>query len=622
MDNSLAALAEKIGNGSPSHLQRLEFLVSTVPVAIYTCKADGDFGATFVSDGVRALWGYEPQEFLKDSRFWIDRLHPEDADRIIAGLGVLPAAGQYSHEYRFRTKSGEYRWVRDELHLLRGTAGEPLEIVGHCSDITERKGAEAALRESEARLALIFNSSSDTQILLRVEPGGRLITETVNRAFREKLNIRTGQDIGDFLGKDFEVLLAVMGNTPDEIEHRRAFYLRSIAQNATLRFDIPYSPAGGAIEVVVSPIVDRNGYCTHVLGSARDMTERRKAEAALRESEERYALVTEATLDGIFDWNLETGDSHLSLRFKEILGYTSDGHAGDELPSDCASVFARLHPEDLTWLNELVVRPHAGQALEMFEREVRFQRKDGTYCWVAARGQAVRNAAGLPIRFIGAIHDITERKRSEDTAAFLASIVQSSEDSIVGNGLDGIILSWNASSERFWGYTAGEVIGKHVKILFPPERVHEFECNLEKVHRDEPIKRFETVRVRKDGRLIAVSIILSPVKDPHGKLLGVAAIYRDITERKQAEDQLLAAKQAAEASAVSLRVSEERYALATQATYDGIFDWNLATGESYLSPRFKQILGYSPDELPNDLASFHRPGPSRRPRAGKWEDFR
>ncbi|HTM11690.1 MAG TPA: PAS domain S-box protein [Bryobacteraceae bacterium] len=467
MDNSLASLAENVGDGSPSYLQRLEFLVSTVPVAIYTCKADGDFGATFVSDGVRALWGYEPEEFLRDSRFWIDRLHPEDADRIIAGLGALLAADQYSHEYRFRTKSGEYRWVRDELRLLRGTAAEPLEIVGHCIDITER----------------------------------------------------------------------------------------------------------------------------------------REAEAALRESEERYALVTEATLDGIFDWNLETGDSHLSPRLKEILGYTNDGHA-DERPDNCASFFARLHPEDRMWLDQLMVLAHAGQALESFEREVRFQRKDGSYCWVAARGQAVRNAAGRPTRFIGSIHDITERKRSEETAAFLASIVQSSEDSIVGNGLDGIILSWNASSERFWGYAAEEVIGKHVKILFPPERVHEFERSLEKIQRDQPVTRFETVRARKDGSLVPVSIILSPVKDPHGKLLGVAAIYRDLTARKEAEDQLLAAKQAAEASAASLRVSEERYALATQATYDGIFDWNLATSESYLSPRFKEILGYSADELSNDPASF------------------
>ncbi len=462
MDNSLAALAESVGE-SPSHLQRLEFLVSTVPVVIYTCKAGGDYGATFVSDGVRALWGYEPQEFLQDQRFWIDRLHPEDAERIIAGLGLLAAAGQYSHEYRFRTKSGEYRWVRDELRLLRGSAGEPLEIVGHCFDITERKEVEAALRESQ----------------------------------------------------------------------------------------------------------------------------------------ERNSLVTEGALDGIFDYNLETGESHFSSRFKEILG-----DAGDESSQDRRSSFGCVHPDDLAWLNEMVVRRDADQAIERFEREVRLQRKDLDYCWVVARGQVVRNAAGVPIRFVGAIHDITERKRSEDAVAFLASIVQSSEDSIVGNGLDGIILTWNASSERFWGYTAEEVLGKHVQILMPPARVHEFANQIEKIHRDEAIQLYETVRVRKDGSPVAVSVILSPVRDPHGKVLGVSAIYRDITALKETENQLLEAKQAAEASAASLRVSEERYALATQATYDGIFDWNIETGDSYLSPRFKEILGYSVDELPNDPATF------------------
>src|SRR4029079_5405910 len=112
MDSSLVALADKVGSGSPSHLQRLEFLLSSVPVVIYTCKAGGDFGATFVSNGARALWGYEPAEFLKDSRFWIDRLHPEDAGRIVAGLGAVLAGAPKSHETPFPNKHREYLCVR------------------------------------------------------------------------------------------------------------------------------------------------------------------------------------------------------------------------------------------------------------------------------------------------------------------------------------------------------------------------------------------------------------------------------------------------------------------------------------------------------------------------------
>ena len=393
--------------------------------------------------------------------------------------------------------------------------------------------------------------------------------------------------------------MAATGLTAEEIELRRTFYQRAISENTTVRFDSPASPSRQAVEVAASPVIDQTGRCTHLLWTGRTITERLKAEAALWESEERYALVTEATLDGIFDWNLETGDSHLSPRFKEILGY-----GDDELSNDPSSFFGRVHPDDLAGLNQLLVRGNAGNASEMFEHEVRLQRKDGSYCWVASRGQVFRSPRGLPARFVGAIHDITEQKDAEDAMAFLASIVQSSDDSIVGTGLDGRIRSWNAGSERFWGYAAEEVIGKHIRILYTRERVHDFENNIVKRHRFEPIERFETIRARKDGTLVAVSLILSPIKDVHGKLLGVSAIYRDITKRKEAEERLLSANQAAEASAASLRVSEERYALVTQASYDGIFDWNLVTGESYLSPRFNEILGFGDGELPDGPSAF------------------
>ena len=123
------------------------------------------------------------------------------------------------------------------------------------------------------------------------------------------------------------------------------------------------------------------------------------------------------------------------------------------------------------------------------------------------------------------------------------------------------------------------------------------------------------MRLRKNGTFVPVSVILSPVKDARGKLLGFAAIYSDMTERNEAEARLLAAKQAAEASAASLRESEERYALVTQATRDGIFDSNLVTGASYHSPRLNEILGYGEDEMPTGPSSFFdQVHPDDRPR--------
>ena len=202
METSLILLAEEVSENSQSPQQRLEFLVNAGPMVLFTCEAAGEFRATFVSEGVRTLWGYEPEEFLNRSGFWSSRIHPEDTERFRNNLDVLLERGRHGHEYRFRAKNGEYRWMHDELRVVRDSAGKPKEIVGHCVDITERKRAEAALRESEARLALIFNSTSDLQVLFRVEPDNRLVTETINRAYIENFKANTGKDAMDFVGRD------------------------------------------------------------------------------------------------------------------------------------------------------------------------------------------------------------------------------------------------------------------------------------------------------------------------------------------------------------------------------------------------------------------------------------
>jgi PAS domain S-box-containing protein len=141
-----------------------------------------------------------------------------------------------------------------------------------------------------------------------------------------------------------------------------------------------------------------------------------------------------------------------------------------------------------------------------------------------------------------------EQKHGERTQAFLASLVQSSDDSIVGITLDGLIASWNRASEQLWGYTAEEAIGKHLTMVFLPEQKQDFQQVLERIERNERVERLEDVRLKKDGTSIDVSVIRSPIKDSRGQLLGVSAVYSDITQRKQAEAELRGAKEAAEAA--------------------------------------------------------------------------
>ena len=206
--------------------------------------------------------------------------------------------------------------------------------------------AEAALRESEALQKVIFNSTSDLQALFRIEPGiaGRhtFVTESVNRAMAENLRSRMGQAAADFLDRDFGELLAATGLSTEQIEQRRALYGRAVEERSPLRFDTPSSGLRDALEVSVYPVMDQHGTCTHILWNGRNIAKRIAAEAGRRESEERYALVTEAIHEGIFDWNLVTGVSYLSPRYKEILGFRDD-----ELPNDGESFSGAFIPRTL-----------------------------------------------------------------------------------------------------------------------------------------------------------------------------------------------------------------------------------------------------------------------------------
>jgi len=134
-----------------------------------------------------------------------------------------------------------------------------------------------------------------------------------------------------------------------------------------------------------------------------------------------------------------------------------------------------------------------------------------------------------------AARDITERKRVEEERSRLAAIVDSSDDAIIGKSLDGIIISWNSGAEKIYGYTAMEALGQHVFILVPPDHVDDIAHILGKIRRGESVFHYETVRMRKDGCLIEVSLTFSPIKDREGRLIGASTIARDITERKKAE---------------------------------------------------------------------------------------
>jgi PAS domain S-box-containing protein len=172
--------------------------------------------------------------------------------------------------------------------------------------------------------------------------------------------------------------------------------------------------------------------------------------------------------------------------------------------------------------------------------------KDGTERPIDDSAAPIRDERGSTLGVVLIFRDVTERRRAEETRRRLAALVESSDDAIVGKTLDGVITSWNAGAERLYGYRAEEVLGKPFSVLVPPDRAGEVDDTITRLRRGDGIDHFETVRRRKDGGLVEVSVSYSPVLGADGRLAGISVIARDVTERKKAED--------------ALRESEQRFA--------------------------------------------------------------
>jgi PAS domain S-box-containing protein len=171
------------------------------------------------------------------------------------------------------------------------------------------------------------------------------------------------------------------------------------------------------------------------------------------------------------------------------------------------------------------------------------ERPDGTRVPFMPYPTPLHDATGKIVGAVNMLVDLTERSHAEQVMQLLASIVESSDDAIVSKDLNGVIVSWNPGAERLFGYTSEEVVGKSVTKLFPPELLHEEDAILERIRRGERIAHYETVRRRKDGSLVDVSLTVSPVRNAAGRVTGVSKIARDISTRKKAEQDRLRALQ-------------------------------------------------------------------------------
>jgi PAS domain S-box-containing protein len=261
----------------------------------------------------------------------------------------------------------------------------------------------------------------------------------------------------------------------------------------------------------------------HLIGMGIDITQRSRAEAALHESEGRYRTLFEYAPVGIVIANPDSYYVDANASICSMLGYTREEFIG-------------LHASDIVAPAETA---HIDTALEELhnradhQREWHFRRKDGTT--FAAEVIATMMPDGY---LMGMIRDITDRKAADDYRARLAAIVESSVDAIISIDLHGMIVSWNKGAQQIFGYPARAMIGTPIARLAPDDRAEEGRSISERIAQGQSVKRFETLRLTSDGRLVNVSISASPLRSSDGRVSGASLIARDISELKERENEV------------------------------------------------------------------------------------
>jgi PAS domain S-box-containing protein len=285
---------------------------------------------------------------------------------------------------------------------------------------------------------------------------------------------------------------------------------------------------------------------------------RRREEEALQKQSEWLRITLASIGDGVISTDAEGRVAFMNGVAETLTGWSQAEAIGRRL----VEVFRIVDERTGEPVENPALRALREDTVVRFPNQTLLIGRDGTERPIDDSAAPMRNDSGGVLGAVLVFRDVSERKRAEEAQAFLAAIVESSDDAIVSKTLDGIIRSWNAGAERLFGYKAEEVIGRPITLIIPPERQDEEQEILARLRNGERIDHFETVRVSKQGRRIDISLTVSPVRDSAGRVIGASKVARDITDRKKAEKALLEADRRKD-EFITLLAHELRNPLAT-----------------------------------------------------------
>jgi PAS domain S-box-containing protein len=523
LDTSVQVLAQR---ALRENEQQLWAIFNQATVGMATASLDGKFEK--VNERLAAILGYEPAELQE--RSFIDITHEADRAATQRELRALLTGkvSRYSLEKRYVRKDGSLVWSLITVTLMKNSTGSPERFIGVIEDISDRKRAEAARQQSAERLQLALDA-------------GRLGDWTWD-APTDALSF----------GPRFAEIYALSPTatiTWTELAERihpddRAAV--ELARQQALRTRTDYSvdyrivrPSGAERWIATHGrgIYSERGLNLGMSGVVQDITELKNAHAGIEERERQLSLVYHHVSDVIFNLSVEPDGG---FRFQTV----NEPFLAATGLAKTAVIGRRIE--------EVIPEPSRSLALAYYRRALAEKK---TVRWEqtthAASGENVGIVSVTPVfdskghilNLIGTVHDVSERRRSEEARLRLAAVVESSDDAIYSTTLEGIINSWNRGAERMFGYRAPDMIGQSLALLFPPERIEEESSILKRLLAGERIDHYETTRRRRDGTRIDVAVTVSPIHDTASRIVGISKIARDVTARRSSEEALRASEQ-------------------------------------------------------------------------------
>lgn len=530
---------KRIGEALVAAQDRIGRLLSSAPSVIYSYRASGDFAPTFVSQNIREWLGYEPREYLENADFWRRCVHPDDLARVEAESVELFTVGRHTAEYRFLKKDGTYCWVNDEQRLIRDPGGEPVEVTGSWSDITERKTAEAAAVAARQRIEHLLSSSP--AVIYSFNATGDYAPTFISRNVRDLLGYERDEYLND---RDFWQNRIHPADRPRILKaYDRLFEEGHLSNEYRFRRkDGSYCWVSDELQVIRTAAGDP----VEVVGAWSDITQRKQLGDALAAAQERLVHLLSCAPAVIYSFKA-SGDfapTFVSENLRDWLGYEPREYL--EHPDFWRR---RVHPDDLARVE--------AKSIELYEKgrhtiEYRFRRQDGAYCWVIDEQHLIRNHDGEPVEVVGSWSDVTAPKEAE--IAFrrseqrLSDAIESiSEGFSLYDANDRLIICNKAYGELLYpglgaptpGTAYETVITNAVKRgLVDDAKGREVEWIADRLasHRrpgDAHVQR------RADGRWIQVNERTTTEG-------GTVAVYTNITEIKRAEEELREANRKAE----------------------------------------------------------------------------